>query len=126
MPIDQRPSRIDAPERSAQKLVHTVTGWFDAREDALWALIGMVFVADIGLTLYGFELGLVESNPLALWLLGLFGVAGIIGLKVGVFGLAVVLRVVIPEGYGVVVPISLLGPWAYAAVSNAVLILRVV
>ena len=112
----------DDPETPVPETVTTVVDWFAARERYIWILVFVVLLADFSLTVYGFQLGLVESNPLARWLLAMFGVAGIFGLKLGVLLLALLLRLLMPDQYGLLVPASLLGPWSYAVLVNAMLI----
>lgn len=106
----------------AQVMIEDLRSWFARRERALWTLVIVVFLADLALTLYGFELGFDESNPVAVWLLARFGVVGIVALKVGVLLMALVFRWVIPEKYGVIVPLALVLPWTYAVLVNLVVI----
>lgn len=113
-------------ENPVREAVLNIRDWFAAQEQYIWVLVFLVLLADFLLTLYGFQLGLVESNPFALSLLAMFGAPGIFGLKLGVLLLALFLRWLTPDQYGVIVPLSLIGPWSYAVAANAMLILRVV
>ena len=91
-----------------------------ANEGLLWGLVLGALVLDLGLTLYGFQLGFVEQNALARWLLAEFGVAGVVGLKLGALTLALSLRQVMPRAYRGLVPLALAIPWWLGALANAV------
>jgi hypothetical protein len=90
-----------------------------SNERMLWgAVLGALFV-DLGLTLYGLELGFSEQNELAVFLLTSFGVAGVVALKLGALGLAIGLRQLLPLDYRSLVPLALAIPWWIGAISNA-------
>lgn len=91
-----------------------------ANETLLWILVVGALLIDLGLTLYGLELGFSEQNQLAARLLTWFGAAGVIALKLGALGLAVGLRQLLPVGYRGLVPLALAIPWWVGALSNAV------
>lgn len=91
-------------------------------ERELWLFVLVLFTVDLGLTLYGFELGFVERNPLARTLLLTYGIPGIVALKLGALALAGGFRYRIPSAYGAIVPLSLAIPWLYAVTVNALLI----
>lgn len=95
---------------------------FRVHEHVLWVGVVLVFLADLLLTLYGFNIGLVERNPIARHLFAAYGVFGIVGLKVAALLFAAGLRVLIPDEYGPIVPLSLAIPWLYALGVNAYLI----
>lgn len=114
--------RDDPTSVAVREAVDRVRVGMNDRERELWALVAITCFVDLGLTLYGFRLGLVENNQLAHYLLVSYGYAGIIGLKLFALALALVLRRFVPTGYGGIVPLSLAIPWAVAVLSNTILI----
>lgn len=94
----------------------------NAKEPDLWLLVVVMLFVDFGLTVYGFELGFVERNPIALALLAAFGIPGILALKGGALAIAAILRPLMPDEYGALVPLALAISWGYAIAVNAVLI----
>lgn len=94
----------------------------NAKERELWILVVGMLLVDFGLTVYGFQLGLVERNPIALALLSTFGVPGLLALKGGALAIAAILRPLLPDEYGALVPLALTISWSYAIIVNTVLI----
>lgn len=90
-------------------------------ERALWTVAAAALLADVLTTLAGLQAGLAEGNPVIAGALADAGVLGFLGVKVGVFCLAVGVRVVLPRFRGVV-PLGIAIPWALAALSNVVLL----
>jgi hypothetical protein len=91
-----------------------------SNEKTLWALVVGALVVDLGLTIYGLELGFSEQNQLAVVFLTSFGATGIVALKLGALGLAVGLRQLLPLDYRGLVPLALAIPWWIGAISNAI------
>lgn len=92
-------------------------------ERLLWTVVLVALVADAALTIYGLGIGLRELNPVARRAFDVGGVVGFIGLKTLAVCLAVLGRLVIPDGYGAMVPALLAVPWIVAATLNAVTLL---
>jgi hypothetical protein len=105
---------------SSPHLTDRLRWTLSAHERGLWVVVGVAFVLDFGLTIYGFELGFAERNQLARTLLASFGIAGILGLKLAALLLAVGLRRVMPVGYRALVPLALAIPWWVGVLSNAI------
>lgn len=101
------------------------SGWreVNARERELWVLVVGALFVDFGLTLYGLQLGLVERNPLARSLITAYGFPAVLVLKGGALAIAAILRTLLPEAYGAMVPLALAISWGYAVAVNISLIL---
>lgn len=126
MASPSRPDRVlPAVDRTLRNRVDEVRFWLGRHERLLWGLVLIALGVDLASTLYGFHLGFTERNPLARGLVDAYGVAGIVGLKVGALGLAVLLRSLVPAGYRGVVPLALAAPWWVAALSNAYVLISV-
>lgn len=95
-------------------------------ERQLWVVALGVLVLDLATTAYGLELGLRESNPVALALLERYGYWGFVALKGFAVAVGAVGWWVVPRDYQYVVPLCLAGPWAAGGVVNALLIASVV
>lgn len=87
-------------------------------EKALWALVLVGLIGDVATTYVGLQLGLVESNPVALWLIQTFGVFGMLLLKVSTLAIGVVCRGFLPSKYTAMIPACIAPPWCLAALIN--------
>lgn len=105
-----------------QRVAYRVWWTLQRHERALWGFVLAALLVDFGLTVYGFQLGLVERNPLARDLLASYGIPGIAGLKLAALALAAGLRLPLPAEYGSIVPLALLLPWLYAVGVNVLLV----
>ena len=94
-------------------------------EQLLWVVVLMALVADAALTLYGLSIGLQELNPVARFAIDTMGVFGIVSLKGGAVGLALMGRWVTPDSHAVLVPATLAVPWVVASMVNALTLLTV-
>jgi len=88
----------------------------------LWFIVLAVMVADITLTIYGLGLGLIETNPIALFGINTVGYAVLAYLKVPALLLGVVSCMVLSEQARRLTLIGLAMPWAAAVVVNFCLI----
>lgn len=79
-------------------------------------------LADVTLTVYGRQLGLVESNPVARGVLSDVGVIGLVGLKGVALGIGGCCRLLVTDRYGAVVPIGLAVPSLAAVGVNTAVI----
>lgn len=97
-----------------KRTVHQPIEQSNPLEVSLW-VIGVLFFGfgDLLTTIVGLELaGLSEADPIAAMAIRRFGVLGMVGLKLGVFGGCYVLWRYIPRPIDVAVPLglALLGP----------------
>lgn len=95
-------------------------------ERLLWALVALSLVGDLATTFAGLHVGLTESNPIARGAIDGYGVAGMVGLKVGAIAVALVGRSLLPDEYGPIVPAGLAVPWLGAVAVNLYVISLVV
>lgn len=95
----------------------------ETRDVQLWLLVLATMVADIGLTLYGLRLGLVETNPIAIFGIETVGYAVLAYLKVPALLLGVAGWIVLPTTARRLNLIGLTLPWAAATLVNLWLIL---
>lgn len=79
-------------------------------------------VADVTLTVYGLQIGLVELNPVARLALASSGPLGLVGLKAVALFLGACCWWLAPPRYAPLVPLGLAIPTAFAVVSNALLV----
>nr|WP_206042072.1 DUF5658 family protein [Haloarcula argentinensis] len=94
-----------------------------AVERELWLVVAVTLIIDVWLTHVGLQHGLQEGNPLMRAAIETFGIA-VLGLtKVGVLGMAGLIRQLLSDQRGVVVPLGLALPWVAAVVINATLLL---
>lgn len=92
----------------------------------LWLLVLASMAADIALTLYGLRMGLVETNPIAIFGIETVGYAVLAYLKVPALLLGVVGWIVLPPGARRLNLVGLSLPWAGASLFNLWLILGTV
>jgi hypothetical protein len=90
-------------------------------ELALWVLVFWTLVLDIGLTVYGLSVGLVERNPVMRHALDAVGLTALLVAKAAAVAIALGFRMAWPE-YAIVAPLGLAVPWALAVVYNATLL----
>ena len=105
--------------------VHQLLGLL-AAERKLWLLALTAMVLDVQLTVQGLQLGLHEMNPVARQALDEAGLLGLYGLKSCALLVAVVLRPLVPDRYGGIVPLSLAIPSLIAVGINSTVLLVVV
>lgn len=94
----------------------------DRRDRHLWLLVFGVMVGDVVLTRYGLDLGLIETNPIALFGIETFGHAVLAYLKVPAILLGIVGWVLLPEHQRRLNLIGLAIPWSLATAVNLWLI----
>jgi len=92
-------------------------------ERELWVVVVVALLADVYLTQLGLQYGLREGNPLVRHLIGRFGVGALAALKLGVVGLAGVLRELVPARQAPTIPLGLAIPWLAAVCINGALLL---
>ncbi|MDS0258371.1 DUF5658 family protein [Haloarcula sp. S1CR25-12] len=92
-------------------------------ERELWVVVAAALVADVYLTQLGLQYGLREGNPLARHLIEAFGIGALAALKVGVVGLAGVVRELVPERQAPTIPLGVAIPWVVAVCVNGTLLL---
>jgi hypothetical protein len=93
-------------------------------ETLLWTIAICAALGDVVTTAYGLQMGLTEGNPIMHAMIAESGIAGLVGSKFLVIGLAFALGTVLFEGKRrVVVPLGLALPWLFVTVSNAFLLL---
>jgi len=106
------------------------TRWLTARflalirsgERELWAVAITAMALDVQLTIQGLQLGLTEMNPVARQMIDQTGFVGLYVLKACVVALAVVLRPLVPDRYGGIVPLALAIPSLFAVGVNSTLL----
>ncbi|ELY97086.1 hypothetical protein C481_20886 [Natrialba asiatica DSM 12278] len=79
----------------------------------------LILVGDIVTTLAGFQLGLVESNPVARTAIDISGLFGLLAVKAGAIGVGLACRPLCPRSYQFIVPACLALPWSIAVVLNS-------
>lgn len=92
------------------------------RDRAIWALAVCFLFLDMLTTWYGLQLGLRESNQVAVMLLSKFGYPGLASIKVIALGIAFVGWSILPVSSRIVAPICLVVPWGLASGYNTILI----
>ncbi|WP_128224753.1 DUF5658 family protein [Halobacteriaceae archaeon SHR40] len=112
--------------RSARWLTAQVFASIRSAERELWAVAITAMVLDVQLTIQGLQLGLTEMNPVARQTIDQIGFVGLYILKGCVVALAVVLRPLVPDQYGGVVPLALAIPSVFAVGINSTLLAWVV
>jgi hypothetical protein len=113
-----RHGTIDRWGRRALDLLSSV-------ERELWVVVVVALVADVYLTQTGLQAGLHEGNPLARHLIETFGIAALAALKIGVVGLAGVVRELVPERQAPTIPLGLAIPWVAAVCINGALLVGI-
>ena len=105
-----------------EAILESQSARLDGHERALWRLVAVLLVGDVGLTAWGRSLGLVELNPVGVALLTRFGTLGLLVAKLLVALPALVWWVGLPDPYARVVPLLLAVPWAVACTVNLTLV----
>jgi cytochrome c oxidase subunit IV len=93
-------------------------------ERELWVFVLVLTGADIGLTMYGLQLGFQELNPVAVFMLERAGVLGLVFLKCVVLAFGLVYWLVLPRRFGPLVPLGISLPWFAAVSVNSLLIVQ--
>lgn len=96
-----------------------------AAEREFWLVAIGAMVADVHLTAQGLQLGLQEMNPVARQAIEEAGLFGLYGLKTGALFVALSLRPLVPDRYGVIVPIALAIPSVIAVGINTAMLVWV-
>lgn len=91
-------------------------------ERELWAIAITAMILDVQLTMQGLQLGLTEMNPVARQTIEQTGAIGLYALKACVVVLAVLLRPLVPDQYGGIVPFALAIPTVFAVGINSTLL----
>jgi len=110
-----RPVASDGPPPAGAARLAAFERWF-------WLVAAVVMLADVALTIYGLELGLRETNPVARAALDRAGVAGLVGLKGLALAVAGICWYLVPGDFRIVVPLGLLLPSLVAVLVNVVTI----
>ncbi|MFD1632649.1 hypothetical protein ACOZ4L_07630 [Haloplanus ruber] len=98
--------------------------WSVERRDVhLWSLVIAAMLADIGLTVYGLQQGLLERNPILLFGLDVFGYAALAFIKVPALVIGVTGWFLLPTPSGRLTLVALAVPWIGAVGVNLWLIL---
>lgn len=92
------------------------------RDRAIWALAVCFLFLDLVTTWYGLQLGLRESNQVAVMLLSQFGYLGLASGKGIALGTAFVGWSILPASSRFIAPICLAVPWGLASGYNTILI----
>jgi hypothetical protein len=103
--------------------LHLPTQSLERRDVQLWVLVIGSMLADIALTIYGLEQGLLERNPIVLFGLDVVGYAALAFLKAPALLLAFVGWVALPTEFGRLTLVGLSLPWTGAVVVNVWVIL---
>lgn len=104
---------------------HSVADAFrsmDRLDVNLWLLVLAVMAGDVALTRYGLSVGLIETNPIALFGIDTFGYAVLAYLKIPAFLLGILGWVILPEHLRRLNLVGLALPWAVATAVNLWLI----
>jgi hypothetical protein len=92
------------------------------RDRATWALAVCFLFLDLVTTWYGLQLGLRESNQVALMVLSQYGYLGLASVKGIALGIAFVGWSILPAAWRIVAPTCLAVPWGLASGYNTLLI----
>lgn len=106
---------------STAENVSAVIGSASDLELVLWGVVFGTLLLDIGLTVYGLSVGLVERNPVMRHALDAVGIGALLVAKAVAVAIALGFRMAWPE-YAIVAPLGLAVPWALAVVYNAALL----
>ena len=88
----------------------------------LWLVVLIAMSLDIGLTIFGLQIGLIEQNPIALFGIRTFGYAVLAFLKVPAILIGFIGWVVLPPRYRRLNLVGLALPWVEAVIVNSWLI----
>ena len=102
---------------------HRALDFLASVERELWTVVVVTLLADVYLTQAGLRAGLHEGNPVVRHLIQRFGIAAIVALKIGVVGVAVVVRELVPERQAPTIPLGVALPWVFAVCVNGALLL---
>lgn len=102
----------------------TITDELLSVEGELWVLAIATAALDVYLTYWGLQVGLTEGNPIVARLIDVVGIAALVALKIGVFGLAGLARWRQPI-WGPWISLGLTLPWLAAAGINGALLLSI-
>lgn len=91
-------------------------------ERELWAFTVLVMGLDVLLTTYGLQLGFEEVNPVARRALAVLGTGGLIPLKLLALFTGVGCRMLLPDQFAGLVPLTLAWPSTFAVAYNAILL----
>lgn len=89
----------------------------------LWAATLAAVLGDLVTTLYGLHIGLAERNPVVVWVLAEFGVAGMVAMKVVAVGWVVAIWWALGRTYGLAALAGLFLPQALAVCLNVLTLL---
>ncbi|WP_255169892.1 DUF5658 family protein [Natrononativus amylolyticus] len=98
----------------------------DDLERVLWVVVALSLVGDIVTTFVGLNLGLSESNPIALYAIEGWGLLGMLALKAFAVGVGLCCRPLLPKAYAPIIPAGLALPWVIAVFINLYMISTVV
>lgn len=90
-----------------------------------WHLVVVALIADISLTMYGRQLGLIELNPLARTVIETYGYGAMVPMKTIVVMIAVAAWTVLPKNQRWLAPLSVAIPWTAASLINLGLIVSI-
>lgn len=88
----------------------------------IWVLAVCFLFLDLLTTWYGLQLGLRESNQVAVMVLSQYGYLGLASVKGVALGIAFVGWSILPASSRIVAPICLAVPWGLASGYNTILI----
>lgn len=89
---------------------------------AIWALAVCFLFLDLVTTWYGLQLGLRESNQVAMMTLSQYGYLGLASIKGIAMGIAFVGWSILPVSSRIVAPLCLAVPWGLASGYNTLII----
>lgn len=114
-----RPSPDPAPPAASPTLRDVLADGLAGADGRLcWGLAVVVAVGDVVLTAQGVSAGLVESNPVAAWALGVGGVGGLVLLKGLALAVGVCGWLALPGRARAIAPLGLALPWTVAVAVN--------
>ena len=96
--------------------------WLCGVQVHLWLFVVVGMLADIILTIYGLEVGLTETNPIAVAALDASGAAGLFVIKLAALGVGGLVWLLVPRRVEGIVPLGLLLPSLGAVGINLVMI----
>ena len=108
----------------SESVLEAIGAVLERNERWLWTVAVLALLADVATTLAGLQAGLAEGNPVVAGALADAGLAGFLGVKVGVLALAVGGRLLAPR-FRVAIPLGVTLPWLVAAGTNTALLLAI-